>query len=124
MIFRPLLITSLFISGWAFADPSIVQDFRVTYRQEAGQPAAQEAMRGVQRATELQSSVGESLTHRRTLKDGTHEMRASHTMTRAEAWAMADKLRAANPGINKVEPIDPEASTVNGQAPNGMGRKP
>ena len=70
-------------------------------RQDAGQPAAQEALRGLQRATELQSISGETLSHRRTLKDGTHEMRASRTMTRAEAWAMADKIRAANPSIQK-----------------------
>ena len=123
MMTRSLLITAvLFTSGLAFAEPPIVQDFRVTYRQEAGQPAAQESLRGVQRATELQSNVGETLTHRHTLKDGTHEMRAPRTMTRAEAWAMADKIRATNPSIHKVEPIDPEANIVQGLAPNEMGR--
>jgi hypothetical protein len=123
MIARPLFVATLFlVSGLAFAEPPIVQDFRVTYRQDAGQPAAQEALRGLQRATELQSISGETLSHRRTLKDGTHEMRASRTMTRAEAWAMADKIRAANPSIHKVEPIDPEANIVQGQAPYGMGR--
>lgn len=118
-----LLVAALFlVSASAFAETPKVQDFRVTYRQDAGQPAAQEALRGVQRATELQSNAGETLSHRRTLKDGTHEMRAGRTMTRAEAWAMADKIRAANPGIHKVEPIDPEANIVQGLAPNGMGR--
>jgi hypothetical protein len=43
-------------------------------------------------------------------------------MTRAEAWAQADKLRRANPGIDKVEPIDPDADKVQGLQPNGAGK--
>lgn len=123
MIVRPLfLATILLVSGSTFAETPLVQDFRATYRQDASQPAEQEALRGVQRATELQSSAGEILTHRRTLKDGTHEMRASHPMTRGEAWAMAYKVRAANPDLQTFEPIDPEASVVHGQVPNVSGK--
>lgn len=119
---RLLVAASLLVSASAFAETPNVQDFRIHYRQESGQPATQEALRGVQRAAELQTASGETLTHRRTLKDGTHEMRASRPMSRAEAWALAEKLQRANPGLAKVEPIDPEADLVPGRAPTGMGR--
>lgn len=117
-----LLVALLLASASAFAETPNVQDFRIRYRQESGHSTAQEALRGVQRASELQSAAGETLTHRRTLKDGRHEMRASRPMTRAEAWALAEKLQRANPGIGTVEPIDPEADLVLGRAPNGTGR--
>jgi hypothetical protein len=121
---RLLVAALLLASASAFAETPNVQDFRIRYRQEPGQSAAQETLRGVQRAAELQSAAGETLTHRRTLKDGRHEMRAARPMTRAEAWALAEKLQRTNPGIGTVEPIDPEADLVPGRAPTGQGGKP
>ena len=52
-----LFVAVLLISASAFAETPKVQDFRVTYRQQAGQPVAQEALRGMQRAIELQSTA-------------------------------------------------------------------
>lgn len=121
-IYRLLVIAPILASASAFAETPNVQDFRVSYRQEPGVPAAQEALRGAQRTLELQSAVGEMLTHRGTLKNGMHEIRASRTMTRAQAWALAEKLKRANPDIHNVEPIDPDAELVHGIDPVGQGR--
>ena len=123
-IFRLLVITPFLLSASVFAETPKVQDFRVNYRQEPGQPVVQETLRGVQRAIELQSAANETLTHRRTMKDGTHELRASRMMTRAQAWALAEKLRLANPNIDHVEPVDPEGHLVSGAQPIGLGVKP
>lgn len=112
----------LLASTLAFAETPKVLDFRINYRQEPGESTNQEALRGIQRANELQAASGESLTHRRSLKDGTHEMRASRALTRAEAWALAEKMQRANPNLRKVEPIDPDADSVQGRSPNGIGR--
>lgn len=120
--YRLLVIAPLLFSVTAFAETPNVQDFRVSYRQEPRVPAAQEALRGAQRTLELQSEAGEMLTHRRTLKNGTHEIRASRAMTRAQAWALAEKLKRANPDIGSVEPIDPDAELVHGIDPVEQGR--
>ena len=115
-----LLAASLLVvaSVSAFADTQNVQDFRVRYRAQPNQAAVPEAMRGVQRVADLQSTIGGGpLTHRRTLQDGTHEMRTSKLMTRAEAWAMAEKIMRDNPSVGSVEPVDPEADLVPGRAP-------
>ena len=119
-----LFVSMLLVSASAFAETPKVQDFRVTYRQQADQPVAQEALRGMQRAIELQSTANETLTHRRTLKDGTHEMRAARVMTRAQAWALAEKLQRANPELSRIEPVDPEADLVRGAQPPGGGAQP
>ena len=119
-----LFVSMLLVSASAFAETPKVQDFRATYRQQAGQPVAQEALRGMQRAIELQSTANETLTHRRTLKDGTHEMRAARVMTRAEAWALAEKLQRTNPDLSRIEPIDPEGHLVRGEQPPGVGVQP
>lgn len=108
--------------GWA--ESANVVDFRISYRFQDATARQAESLKGVQRAAELQSAAGETLTHRRTLKDGTHEMRASRTMTRVEAWALAEKLQRANPGIGKVEPVDPEGDLVQGARPTERGVKP
>lgn len=122
---RLLAAILLAISASAFADTSNVQDFRVVYHLEPGQPASQEALRGVQRASELQPrTTGETLTHRRTLPDGSHEMRASRAMTRAQAWALAEKLQRDNSSIARVQPIDPETAVVHGRKPTGAGARP
>ena len=121
-IYRLLVIAPLLGSAPAFAETPNVQDFRVAYRQESGIQATQETLRGAQRALELQSAAGEMLSHRRTLKNGTHEIRASRAMTRAQAWALAEKLKRANPDIGSVEPIDPDAALVHGIDPIEQGR--
>lgn len=122
-IYRQLVIALLLLfSATAFAELPNVQDFRVSYRQDSGTQATQESLRGAQRALELQSAAGELIILRRTLKNGTHEMRASRAMTRAQAWALAEKLKRANPDIGSVEPIDPDAALVHGIDPIGQGR--
>lgn len=120
-IYRLLVIVPMLVSASVFAETPNVQDFRVVYRQDAGVPAAQETLRGAQRALELQSAAGELITLRRTLKNGTHEMRASHARTRAQAWALAEKLKRSNPDIGSVEPIDPDAERVHGNNPIQQG---
>ena len=121
-IYRLLMIVPILASAPAFAETPNVQDFRVAYRQESSVQATQETLRGAQRALELQSAAGEMLSHRRTLKNGTHEMHASRAMTRAEAWALAEKLKLASPDIRNIEPIDPDAALVHGIDPIGQGR--
>lgn len=119
-----LLVAALLVSASVFAETPKVQDFRATYRQQAGQPVVNESLRGMQRALELQSTAGETLSYRSTLKDGTHELRAARVMTRAEAWALAEKLQRANPELSHIEPVDPEANLVHGAQPPGGGVKP
>ena len=119
-----LFFAVLLVSVSAFAETPKVQDFRVTYQQQTDQPVVQESLRGMQRALELQSTAGETLSHRRTLKNGTHEMRAARVMTRAEAWTLAEKLQRANPELSRIEPVDPEADLVRGAQPPGGGVQP
>lgn len=119
-----LFVAVLLVSVSAFAETPKVQDFRVTYRQQTDQPIVQESLRGMQRALELQSTTNETLSHRRTLKNGTHEMRAARVMTRADAWALAEKLQRANPELSRIEPVDPEADLVRGAQPPGRGVQP
>lgn len=124
MIARRFFITALLLaSTCVFAEGPPVQDFRITYRKAQGQTGSDEALKGIQRASELQSD-GVMMTHRRTLKNGSHEMRASRTMTRAQAWAHAEKLQHDHPEISRIEPINPEESLVHGRAPHGAGVQP
>lgn len=115
-----LLSTSVLAQEPTTSAPS-VQEFRISYRARTA-ASANERLRGVQRAAELQPVSGTSLTHQRTLDDGALEVRASRPMTRAEAWAFAEELQKANPGVGRIEPIDPEADLVRGAAPAGAGR--
>jgi hypothetical protein len=93
------------------ADSKEITDFRVRMTT-AVTPASQGVTtqgvpdNGVAKAQELSNASGVTLTHVRTERDGAHVLRHPTALTRAEAWALAEKIRGTS-GAAAVEPIDP-----------------
>lgn len=84
------------------------QEFRVVYRAKGAEQIQQEKLRSTQRAMQLSTSAGESVVHVRTDEKGAHTVRATRSMTRADAWAMAKKMTSQNPEILEIQPVDPQ----------------
>ena len=85
-----------------------VNEFYVRYKE--AQPSGSStpgALLGLQRTMTLSSTAGVSLAHARTLRDGAHVMRSDRALTRAQAWALAEKL-ARSDGVAVAQPINPD----------------
>lgn len=72
-------------------DVSKVNEFYVRYKAEPGGSFTPGALLGLQRAMTLSNAAGVPLTHVRTLYDGAQVMRSDRLLTRAQAWAVAEK---------------------------------
>jgi len=118
-----LSVIAAMTPAWAQqnVEPKVVTDFRV--RMTTAAPASQGAtiQDGVARAQEISNATGVTITHVRTEQDGTHIMRHSTVLTRAEAWALAEKIRGSS-GAASVEPIDPNFRKRAPAMPTALGR--
>jgi hypothetical protein len=117
-----LSVVAAMTPSWAQqnVDPREITDFRV--RMTTAAPTSQGVPdNGAARAQEISNATGVTLTHVRTERDGTHVMRHSSVLTRAEAWALAEKIRGTS-GAASVEPIDPNFRKRAPAMPTALGR--
>lgn len=84
-----------------------VKEFYVLYKAQPSGASTPDASLGLQRAMTLSGTAGVALTHVRTLRDGAYVMRSDRLLTRAQAWAVAEKL-ARSDGVAVAQPINPE----------------
>jgi len=109
-------------------EPKEIADFRVKMVQPSSsepeaveQAGRDESQRGPERARELSSSSGVSLSHVRSSPDGSHVVHHSSVLTRAEAWALAERIKMSS-GAVSVEPIDPSFRKRPPATPSSLGK--
>ncbi len=83
-------------------DPKEVTDFQLWLTS-----TTPENLRGIERAQQISISSGLALSFVRSNSDGSRVViRHASALTRAEAWELAERVRATS-GAIKVQPIDP-----------------
>ena len=94
-------------SAWSADVPETpaISEFLVRYQDDARSLVADSV--AAQRAQDLGTPLGETLTPVRSAHDGAHVLRADRKLTRAEAWELANRMMR-RPGVRDATPIDPD----------------